>query len=169
VSEPASTPGGTEHESKQAFVPREDRPEVKLSPDTPLGELRVRELTEILGLAFGKNPNFEVGKTPLKDFFEKPEPDVIKGIKQEKNEKREKLEKAEKNEKLEKNEKNEKNETKERIKNEKAEADTILAWGSSVGPDPMQRVVEALTGLTDRVRQLANQVEELRRKVTGHQ
>lgn len=32
-------------ESKEPFVPKEDRPEVKITMDTPLSELRVRDLS----------------------------------------------------------------------------------------------------------------------------
>ena len=85
MAEPTSPP-------KQPFVPPEDRPEVKLTPDTPISELRVRDLAAIVGAVSGstKSP-FEVGKTPLKDFFDKPFPetnkDFIKEIKPEKLEK----------------------------------------------------------------------------------
>src|SRR6185503_20805768 len=98
-------------ESKEPFVPPEDRPEVRISLDTPLSELRVRELSAILGLVSGKNPNFEVGKTPIKDFFDKEWPEIAKDwVKENKGEKLEKPEKLEKNEKAEKNEKWEKRE-----------------------------------------------------------
>src|SRR5437868_7060017 len=105
-------------ESKEPFVSHEDRPEVRLTPDSPIGELRVRDLTAILGAMTGKNPNFEVGKTSLKDFFDKPFPeqakDFIKEVKPEKLEKSEIKEfKGEKHEKLEKREKFEKPEIKE--------------------------------------------------------
>src|SRR6476469_392968 len=73
--------------SKEPFVSKEDRPEVKLKPDTPLTELRVRDLAAILGAINTKNP-FEAGKTPLKDFFDKDFPeqaqDFIKELKNEK-------------------------------------------------------------------------------------
>jgi hypothetical protein len=172
--------------AKRSFVPKEDRPEVKISLDTPLSELRVRELGSILGLVAAKNPNFEVGKTSLKDFFDKDFPEVakdwVKEIKSEKFEKieklekPEKLEKLEKYEKLEKNEKHEKNEKLEKyekhekpelkeLKNEKLEREPIFEPGIP-GPDPMlQQVIQAVAGLTNQVAQLANQVEELRKKV----
>ena len=100
-------------EPKEPFVPAEDRPEVKISLDTPLTELTVRDLSAILGFVGSKNPNFEAGKTSLKDFFDKDFPEVAKDwnkeIKIEKVEKPEKPDKLEKNEKLAKNEKFEKN------------------------------------------------------------
>src|SRR5262245_8089537 len=107
-----SNPTASE-EPKQPFVPKEDRPEVRINLDTPVRDLRVRELSAILGFLAGKNPNFEVGKTSLKDFFDKDFPEVAKDwqkeIKPEKTEKPDKPEtKLEKIEKLEKNEKLEK-------------------------------------------------------------
>ena len=151
--------------AKRSFVPKEDRPEVKISLDTPLSELRVRELGSILGFIAAKNPNFEVGKTSLKDFFDKDFPEVAKDwVKEIKSEKFEKIEKLEKPEKPEKLEKNEKLEIKE-LKNEKLEREPIFEPGIP-GPDPMlQQVIQAVAGLTSQVAQLANQVEELRKKI----
>jgi hypothetical protein len=155
-------------ESKQPFVSREDRPEVRITLDTPLTELRVRELGAILGFLAGKNPNFEVGKTPLKDFFDKPFPEVAKDwLKEIKSDKLEKIEKLEKNEKLEKPEKFEKPEIKE-LKNEKLEREQVFDPGVIPGPDPrIEQIIQAVAGLTRQVSQLANQVEELRKKVEG--
>ncbi|HEX5325615.1 MAG TPA: hypothetical protein VFW75_03005, partial [Acetobacteraceae bacterium] len=62
---------------KEPFVAQADRPEMQLKPDTPLNELRVRDLATILGMLATKSP-FEVGKGPLKDFFDKPFPEVVK-------------------------------------------------------------------------------------------
>lgn len=172
-------------ESKQPFVPQEDRPEVRINLDTPLSELRVRELGAILGFLAGKNPNFEVGKTSLKDFFDKDFPEVakdwLKEIKIEKVEKPEKPEKLEKNEKVEKPEKlekkeNEKVEKPEKLekseikesKFEKLEKEPVFDPRGFIGPDPrIEQVIQAVTGLTKQVSQLANQVEELRKKVEG--
>jgi len=162
-------PGG----SKQPFVPQADRPAVKIDLDTPLSELRVRELGSILGFIAAKNPNFEVGKTSLKDFFDKDFPEVakdwVKEIKPEKLEKIEKLEIKEKPEKHEhkeiKIEKIEKPEHKE-LKIEKLESDAVFNPGPISQPDPpFQQVIEAVAGLTKQVAQLANQVEELKKKV----
>jgi hypothetical protein len=168
---------GQKEGSKEPFVPKEDRPEVKISLDTPLSELRVRELGTILGFMVGKNPNFEVGKTPLKDFFDKDFPEVakdwLKDIKIEKIEKPEKPEKLEKyekpekdkHEKPEKHEKFEKHEVKE-LKVEKLERDAVFEPTFPPGPDPtINQVIQVLSGLTKQVSQLANQVEELSKKV----
>ena len=78
-------------ESKEPFVGKEDRPEVKITMDTPLSELRVRDLSSIVGAGAQKNP-FEVGKTSLKDFFDKEFPEVVKDfVKEAKLEKFEKV------------------------------------------------------------------------------
>lgn len=171
---------GSSEEPKQPFVPKEDRPEVRINLDTPLNELRVRELSAILGFLVGKNPNFEVGKTSVKDFFDKDFPELakdwLKEVKPEKFEKPEIKElkseknesKFEKNEKLEKNEKFEKPEKSEikEAKAEKVENDGVFDPRDLGRPDPrMEQVIQAVTGLTKQVGQLANQVEELRKKV----
>lgn len=161
--EDQSKPAGGE-ESKQPFVSPEDRPEVRINLDTPLSELRVRELSTILGSLIGKNP-FEVGKTPLKDFFDKPFPETTKDFVKES--KPEIFDKPAKFEKPVKFEKFEKGEIKE-IKAEKVEVDGVFDPGTSVGPDPrLDQLIQTVTGLTKQVSQLANQVEELRKKVKG--
>jgi hypothetical protein len=77
-------------EQKQAFVPPEDRPEVKLDPNAPISELRVRDLSAILGQAVLKK--FDI-KEPFKEFKDhKLEKFEIKEFKFEKIEKFEKLE-----------------------------------------------------------------------------
>ncbi len=169
--------------AKQPFVSKEDRPEVKISLDTPLNELRVRELGAILGFLGSKSEIFDGNKTSLKDFFDKDFPEVAKDWlkdikiekieKPEKPEKFEKFEKHEKHEKFEKPEKVEKYERFEKIefkdqKNEKLEREPVFEPGNIPVPDPMlQQVIQALAGLTKQVSQLANQVEELQKKVKG--
>jgi hypothetical protein len=176
--------GGGE-EQREPFVSQGDRPEVRLDPDAPLSELRVRDLAAILGPMASKNPNFEVGKTGLKDFFDKPSPEVakdfLKEIKIEKVEKPEKPEKVEKNEKIEKPEKSEikdhkfekfekpeKSEIKE-AKFEKIETgEGTFDPGSLPGPDPrLEQVIQAVTGMNTQVSQLADQVAELQRRMEG--
>lgn len=165
-----SDPGSQDpNQDKQPFVPKENRPEVKINLDTPLSELRVRELSAILGFMASKNPNFEVGKTSLKDFFDKDFPEVakdwLKEIKSDKFEKNEKLEKNEKFEKIEKLEKFEKVEKPE--KHEKIEIrEPVFDPGKIPGPDPrLDQVIQLVAGLTKQVAQLANQVEELQKKL----
>lgn len=178
-----SDPGQKEG-SKQAFVSKEDRPDVKISLDTPLSELHVRELGAILGYMMAKT-TFEGDKTSLKDFFDKEFPEVakdwIKDIKPEKlekleNEKNEKIEKyekleknekREKNEKIEKYEKHEKPEFKEHIKIEKLEQDHLVFEPQfPPQPDPgLTQIIQVVAGLTKQVSQLTNQVEELKKRI----
>ena len=158
---------------KQPFIPREDRPEVRLQLDTPLSDLRVRDLAAILGLTVGKTP-FE-NKSSLKDFFDKPFPEVAKDfVKESKGEKLEKNEKAEikekefkpdKNEspKFEKNEKSEKPEIKE-AKLEKIEGDATTGTLQSADPR-IDQLVQSVAGLTRTVSALADQVAELQKKL----
>jgi hypothetical protein len=182
MTEEKSAPRRGRQASKEPFIGSEDRPEVKIDLDTPLSELRVRELSAILGFSTGKNPNFEVGKTSLKDFFDKPWPEVAKDwakeIKIEKVEKPEKPEKVEKPEKFEKPEKEkleklEKNERKD-IKHEKLEKLEKIETDGFIdrqdfippGPDPrLEQVVQLVAGLTEQVGRLANQVEALEKKI----
>ena|SRR6478735_1254081 len=161
---------------KHPFVGTADRPEVRLELDKPVNELRVRDLAAILGQLIQKSPFFEVGKTPIKDFFDKPFPEVVKDyvkeLKPEKFEKPEKPEKVEKNEKHEKHEKLEKQEKLEKpeikeLKLEKIESDGVFDPGSRFppGPDPrLEQVIQALAGLTRQVSALTNQVEELQKQ-----
>jgi hypothetical protein len=155
-------------ESKEPFVSPSDRPEVKLNPDGPITELRVRDLAAILGAVATKNP-FEVGKTPLKDFFDKPFPeetkDFLKEIKPEKLEKSEIKEfKGEKNEKFEKREKFEKSETKE-FKSEKFERGEAVIDPEKGIPDPrIDQLIQAVSGLVKQIGDLANQVDEMKKR-----
>jgi hypothetical protein len=156
-------------QAKEPFVAQENRPEVKLSPDMPVGELRVRDLAAILGAFAAKSP-FEAGKTSLKDFFDKPFPeenkDFIKEIKPEKLEKPEIKEfKGEKHEKFEKREKFEKPEIKE-AKNEKWEhGEVVFDPQRPVPPDPrIDQLIQAVSGLAKQVGALTDQVEELKKR-----
>lgn len=129
---------GANEEPREPFVSQGDRPEVRLDPDAPLSELRVRDLAAILGPMAGKNPNFEVGKTGLKDFFDKPSPEVAKDFLKEV--KSEKLEIAE----------------------------TGFDPTALPGPDPrLDQVIQAVTGMNTQVSQLADQVAELQRRLQG--
>ena len=71
--------------SKEPYVSPEDRPSAQIDPDTPIAQLRVRDLRVILGLTvlgggLGKvpHPKFE-GWSPLKEFFDKPFPETAIG------------------------------------------------------------------------------------------
>ena len=159
-------------EKKEPYVSQGDRPEVKMDPEKPLTELRVRDLQAILG-----------GATAIKKV-------EIKEIKPEKFEKHEKFEKFEKHEKHEKFEF--KDHIKEIIidklpqlevvkdfKREKIEKIELEPGPKQVfepGPDPTQQIdpavqaglaqlVQTVGGLVKRVDELANQLAELQKRV----
>ena len=46
---PDASPPADNDQPKQPFIPPADRPAVEVNPDTPLSELRVRDLAAILG------------------------------------------------------------------------------------------------------------------------
>ena len=140
---------------KQPFVSQGDRPEVRIKSDTPLSELTVRDLATLLAQVGGTNKDFWDGKDWQKDDFD--------GGSKWKEKEKEKPEIIDKPPKLDKPEKYEKREIKE-FKVEKLELDGVIDPGVRPGPDPrLDQVIQALSGLTSRVAQLANQVEELRR------
>jgi hypothetical protein len=143
-----------EKSSREPFVAQGDRPEVRLNPDAPLSELRVRDLATILGL--GSRKDFWDGKDWQKDDFDGPigppkpwkEGKEIKDFKEWK-EKPEKLEKREIKE----------------YKLEKIESDGVFDPGITPRPDPrIEQVIQHLSGLSTRVGELANQVEELKKR-----
>jgi len=131
-------------ESKQAFVPPEDRPEVKLDPNAPISELRVRDLSAILGQAVLKK--FDI-KEPFKEF------------------KDHKLEKFEIKEfKLEKFEK---------LEHEKwwpdkfFEPPKLADGGPVIDPtigDTLGKLVESVSGLTAQVDAIGKRVEALEKR-----
>lgn len=68
---------------KKAFVPPEERPHVGIQPDTPLSELRVRDLSELLaGAIVQKTSNAKLTITDTKPFFENKQiTDINEGVK----------------------------------------------------------------------------------------
>ena len=159
------TDDNTDEAPKQPFVSQGDRPEVRIKSDTPLSELRVRDLASLLARFGGTNKDFWDGKDWQKDDFDGGSKWKEQKEK-EKPEKWEKPEKLEKNEKHEKNEKREKSEVKE-VKVEKLEVDGVFEPPWHVVDPRLDQVIQALSGLTSRVAQLADQVEELRRAGRG--
>lgn len=162
-------------ESKQPFVSQEDRPEVRLSPDTPLSDLRVRELAAILSIVAGKSPHFEVGDSPLKDFFDKDDKESVK-VKETKYETKEhkdkdkelryevKQHKDVKEVKMEKPEIKEKNEKLEHLEKKIEMGEAIFEPRTLREPDPrIEQLILMVTGLTTEVSQLSNQVADLRK------
>ncbi len=177
----ADNDNGTD-DNKEPFIGSGDRPEVSIDLDQPVSDLRVRDLAAILGHLTSKSAS-ELGKAPIKDFFDKQFPErtkdflkEIKNEKPEKPEKFEKLEKHEKNEKLEKPELKEfKHEHKEfkhehkELKLEKIENDGVFDPGRGFpGPDPrFESVLQAVAGLSQQVSALTDQVEILRKRSEG--
>ena len=136
-------------ESKEAFVGAEDRPEVTIDPDRPITELKVRDLSAILGHVVFKKPEFKdwiKEKPELKEFY------------------KDKLEKFEKPEKYEKWEKYEG----PKEKPEKLELEPQKRVGDQFEiPDPrvIEQIFEMFRNLGRQVDKLANQVAALEQKV----
>jgi hypothetical protein len=145
---------------KQPFVSQADRPEVRLKSDTPLNELTVRDLVTILG-QLGTRKDFWDGKDWQKDDFDGTNKPWKEGKEIKDKDKEKEKEGKEKREKLEKPEIKE-------LKLEKLESDGVFEPVTLPGPDPrIDQVIQAISGLSARVAQLANQVEELKKASKG--
>jgi hypothetical protein len=152
--------------SNQPFVSQADRPVLRLKSDTPLSELRVRDLATLLGQVGGTGKDFWDGKDWQKDDFDGLNKRWKEG-KEFKDKEKEKDKDKEKEKEKEKREKPEKPEIKE-VKLEKLESDGVFEPGILPGPDPrLDQVIQALSGLTMRVSQLADQVEALKKAGKG--
>ena len=151
---------------KDPFVSQADRRAVGVKSDTRLSDLTVRDLASILGQIGGTNKDFWDGKDWQKDDFDGGNKNWKEG-KEFKDGKEIKDKDKEKDKEKEKREKLEKPEIKE-IKAEKLELDGVFEPVTVPGPDPrLDQVIRALSGLTTRVAQLANQVEELQKATKG--
>lgn len=140
---------------KEPFVSQADRPEVRLKSDTPISELTVRDLATILG-QLGTQKDFWDGKDWQKDDFDgqnKPWKDG-KESKEFKDGKEVKDKDKEKDFK-------EKREIKE-LKAEKLELDGVFEPLSHADPR-IEQVIRALSGLSAKVDQLADQIEALKK------
>lgn len=146
-------------DDREPFVSRSDRPEVAIKSDTPIGELRVRDLATLLG-GLGTGKDFWDGKDWQKDDFDGPgnwKP-LVKDLNDSK--------RWTKELKVEKIEKIERFEIPDQIKRIIDNLYTIPQGG--FGPDPrMEQVVEAISGLARQVSQLADQVAELQKQGRG--
>lgn len=142
---------------KQPFISPVDRPEVRLKSDTPLSNLTVRDLATILG-QFGTRKDFWDGKSWQKDDFDG---DVVVKWKDDKEFKETKEVKDKDKETKEGKEGKEKREIKE-LKAEKLELDGVFEQVSQ--PDPrIDQVIRALSGMSTKVDQLADQIEALKK------
>jgi hypothetical protein len=154
-------------QEKESFISSEQRPAVGLKPDTPISELRVRDLQTLLQGAFGSKLKFN-------EKYEKNE--KMEGKEDEwKNIKDLKSEKYEKNEKMEG-----KNETKDLGKNEKLEYETgslggkppkenetFQPGGETVSPAAIDQLIQTISGLSEQVTTLTQEVEKLRQRSAG--
>jgi hypothetical protein len=137
---------------KKPFIPQADRPEVRLKSDTPLSDLTVRDLATILG-RLGTGKDFVDGKDWQKDDFDG-------GIKL-KDDKEVKEIKEVKDKDKEFKEGKEKREIKE-LKAEKLELDGVFEPVSASDPR-IEQVIRAVSGLSAKVDQLADQIEALKK------
>jgi len=140
--------------AKKPFISQADRPEVRLKSDTPLSNLTVRDLATILG-QLGTRKDFWDGKDWQKDDFDG-------GIKwKDVKETKEVKDKDKEKETKEFKDGKEKREIKE-VKAEKLELDGVVDPVSQ--PDPrIEQVISALSGMSAKVDQLANQLEALKK------
>jgi|SRR6185503_3684761 len=149
------------NQPKQPFVPQADRPELRLKSETPLSELRVRDLATLVGIALGTRKDFWDGKDWQKDDFDGSVKWLEKQFKEGKEFDKPKPDKIEKPEKIEKRESKE-------LKLEKLESDGVFDPGFTPQPDPrIDQVIGALTALTRQVGQLADQVAEIKKTGKG--
>jgi hypothetical protein len=142
---------------KKSFIPQGDRPEVRLKSDTPLSDLTVRDLATIFG-QLGTGKDFWDGKDWQKDDFDGQNKRWKEG--KESKEFKDGKEVKDKDTKEFKDGK-EKREIKE-VKAEKLELDGVFEAQSQ--PDPrIEQVIRAVSGLSAKVDQLADQIEALKK------
>lgn len=143
---------------KAAFISGSDRPEVRLKSDTPLSNLTVRDLTTLLG-QLGTRKDFWDGKAWQKDDFDggfklKDDKEIKEG--------KEIKEKDKDKEKEKDKDIKEKREIKE-LKLEKLEGDGVFE-ANPISDPRIEQVISALSGLSAKVDQFANQIEELKKR-----
>ena len=140
---------------KEPFVPSQDRPQVGIHPDTPVSELRVRDLAQMLqGASQTKSIVADATKTVANEL----QKSLIVDLKQHwkefiKEPIKEKIEKIEKNEKIEID-----------------LVPTKLFEIPDPGPlttQPIDEVVKAVSSLTDQVSQLSRDVADLKQRNGG--
>ena len=136
---------------KQPFVAKGDRPDVKLRSDTPISALTVRDLVTLLG-QLGTGKDFVDGKDWQKDDFDGPKWKDIKETKEVKDKDKEFKEFKEGKEKREIKE----------LKVEKIEVDGVFEQTPQIDPR-LEQVIRALTGLSAKVDQLADQIDALKK------
>ena len=143
---------------KKPFISQADRPEVRLKSDTPLSNLTVRDLATLLG-QLGTRKDFWDGKDWQKDDFDGP---IVKWKDEKEFKEGKDVKDKDKDKEKEKDKEiKEKREIKE-LRAEKLELDG--AFEQVAQPDPrIDQVIRALTGISAKVDQLADQVEALKK------
>jgi hypothetical protein len=141
---------------KKPFISQADRPEVRLKSDTRLSDLTVRDLATILG-QLGTRKDFWDGKDWQKDDFD----GEIKW-KDAKEFKETKEVKDKDKETKEFKDGKEKHEIKE-LKAEKLELDGGVFETRSQPDLRIEQVIRALSGMSAKVDQLADQIEALKK------
>jgi hypothetical protein len=138
---------------KKPFVSQADRPEVRLKSDTPIRDLTVRDLATILG-QLGTGKDFWDGKDWQKDDFDGQNKRWKEGKESKEFKDGKEVKDKEKDGK-------EKREVKE-LKAEKLELDGVFDPLSQ--PDPrIEQVIRALSGMSAKVDQLADQIAALKK------
>lgn len=133
-------------QEKEPFISSQQRPGVALHPDTPISELRVRDLQTLL-------QRFNIPKTwpEFKDSYGKPEKSEYKEMK---------------------------NEAKYEGKNEKYEIDIVKSpkenkenkeneGGETFNRAAMDQLIRTISGLSEQVTQLTQEVEKLKQRPGG--
>jgi len=131
---------GPGSETKEPFIAPGDRPEVRLSLDSPIGDLSVRDLVAILG----EGDDLPAG---IKDFFDKSFPEVSK-LKDYK----------------EKVEGKEGKEGKDRLEKWRVKELIDQPARQPASDTAIERLIQTVSGLTKQVGQLADQVEALEKR-----
>jgi hypothetical protein len=139
---------GAGEEHREPFVSQGDRPEVRLDPDKPLSELRVRDLTQILGGGMAwKHLDGPIPGGSVVGAKAHSAENAIKNIIDNKPTKWD--------------------------KNEFSKAELFLEPGIPAppfgpGPDPrLEQVIQAVSGLNIKISQVADQMAEMQRRLEG--
>ena len=151
-------------EEKEPFVASADRPNVSLNPDTPISELRVRDLHALLQ----SSGHIKTAMEKL-TFLEKHIKNEMKLEKLEHPEKYGYPEKHFKNEmKLEKLEKLEHKELKFELPEKSPAPEGISPAEQPVsGPTGIDQLIQTISKLTEQVSQLTKDVDLLKQQSTG--
>jgi len=133
-------------QDKESFISSEQRPEVSLKPDTPISELRARDLQTLLqGVTFSKIRGNDLKMFPeFKNSYGKPEKWETKD---------ERLEWKYEKEKFE----NDKTSFGDKPNRENE-------GGVQVNPAPIDQLIRTISGLSEQVMQLTQEVQKLKQQ-----